>query len=40
MSGRMDTSVGAQRFTTPTGSLGIDRPSKIVAVGLNYHDHA
>src|SRR5262249_2583004 len=29
-----------QASITRDGSLGITRPSKIIAVGLNYHDHA
>ena len=32
-------SVG-EHASTARGSLAIDRPSKIIAVGLNYHDHA
>jgi 2-keto-4-pentenoate hydratase/2-oxohepta-3-ene-1,7-dioic acid hydratase in catechol pathway len=33
-------SVEEQASITREGSLGIARPSKIIAVGLNYHDHA
>ena len=33
-------SLREQTSAERAGSLGIDRPSKIIAVGLNYHDHA
>jgi 2-keto-4-pentenoate hydratase/2-oxohepta-3-ene-1,7-dioic acid hydratase in catechol pathway len=33
-------SVGEHASTARSGSLAIDRPSKIIAVGLNYEDHA